>query len=148
MALGINIKVQKMCKDVELPVYKTAGAVGMDVKAYVGSIPIRILPRNVAIIPTGLKMEIPEGYEVQVRSRSGLASQGVFVINSPGTIDSDYRGEVKVLLYNATDFPVIVKHGDRVAQLVVKPVYRVTLESVKELSDTDRGEGGFGHTGR
>lgn len=133
---------------VELPVYKTAGAAGADVCAHVAE-PVLLQPGTSALIPTGLNLEIPEGYEVQVRPRSGLAfKHGVTVLNSPGTIDSDYRGELKVLLINLGQAPFTVNDGERIAQIVVAPVTRALFVPAETLSETARGEGGFGSTGR
>jgi dUTP pyrophosphatase len=120
----------------------------MDLRACLGE-DIVILPLGRALIPTGIRLEIPEGCEAQVRPRSGLAvSRGVTVLNSPGTIDSDYRGEIKVVLINLGAESFTVKHGDRIAQLVFSPVIRVALEPAPGLSETSRGSGGFGSTGR
>ncbi|HBG65990.1 MAG TPA: dUTP diphosphatase [Treponema sp.] len=131
----------------ELPVYKTAGAAGADVCARVAS-PVLLAPGEYALIPTGLSLEIPDGYEVQVRPRSGLAfKHGVTVLNSPGTIDSDYRGELKVLLVNLGKAPFTVNDGERIAQIVVAPVTRAVFVPAETLSRTERGDGGFGSTG-
>ncbi|MDR3312823.1 MAG: dUTP diphosphatase [Spirochaetaceae bacterium] len=130
-----------------LPNYQTEGSSGADVCACLDA-PVIIPPGGYGRLPTGLFLEIPPGYEVQVRPRSGLAAKfGVTVLNSPGTIDNDYRGEVQVILVNhgAKDFTV--RHGDRIAQLVAAPVVRADFSDVEELSDTKRGEGGFGSTG-
>lgn len=130
-----------------LPEYKTAGAAGADVRARLDS-PVEIGPCKRAVIPTGLFFEIPEGYEIQVRPRSGLAfKNGVTVLNTPGTIDSDYRGELKVVLINLGEEPFTVSHGDRIAQIVVSPVTRGVFIPCESLSETERGEGGFGSTG-
>ena len=131
----------------ELPVYKTAGAAGADVCAFLSD-SVEIAPGRRAIIPTGLSFEIPAGFEIQVRPRSGLAAgKGITVLNSPGTIDSDYRGELKIILVNFGDESVIVKNRDRIAQLIVAPVTRGDFLSVSMLDSTDRGTGGFGSTG-
>jgi dUTP pyrophosphatase len=133
-----------------LPAYESTGAAGMDLRAAVpDDRPLLILPGKRALVPTGLILEIPEGMEGQVRPRSGLAfKHGLTVLNSPGTVDSDYRGEVKVLLVNLGDEDFAVTRGMRIAQMIVKPVPRVAWNEVKELPPTQRGEGGFGHTGR
>lgn len=129
----------------EAPVYKTAGAAGCDLTS---SVNVSIGPGNRVVVPTGLSLEIPEGYEAQVRSRSGLAANdGVFVLNSPGTIDSDYRGEVKVILFNTSSSTFNVRKGDRIAQLVFSQVIQATFQASQELGDTQRGAGGFGSTG-
>lgn len=131
-----------------VPSYKTAGAAGADIEAFVPE-SVTLPPGGRALIPTGVFIEVPEGYEAQVRPRSGLASKyGVTVINSPGTIDSDYRGEVKVPLANLGEEPFTVKNGDRIAQMVISPVARGVFSKVESLSETERGEGGFGSTGR
>ena len=130
-----------------LPAYATEGASGMDVRADLAD-PIQLSPLQRALIPTGLFLEIPQGYEVQVRPRSGLAiHQGLTCLNSPGTIDSDYRGEVKVILVNLSDSPVTVSPGDRIAQLVLQRVEKAEWVTDGELSSSVRDAGGFGHTG-
>ncbi len=130
-----------------LPRYATEGAAGMDLHACLRDT-VAIYPMERVLIPTGLYLEIPAGYEGQIRPRSGLAlRKGLTVLNAPGTIDSDYRGEVKVLLINFSSEPQYVKDGDRIAQLVVAPVTRARWEAVEVLSDTARGTGGYGHTG-
>lgn len=140
------IKIKKVSAGVPTPAYQTAGSAGCDV---VASSDALIYPGKRYLVPTGLFLEVPCGYECQVRPRSGLAlKHGVTVLNSPGTIDSDYRGEVCVLLYNAGDEPFEVKPGDRIAQLIFAPVTRAEFELVDELSDTERGTGGFGSTGK
>lgn len=131
-----------------LPAYETAGAAGMDLRAVLDS-PIILEPMQRALVPTGLFIELPIGYEAQIRPRSGLAfKHGVTVLNSPGTIDADYRGEVKVLLVNLSAQPFTINHGERVAQLVVASHAHVQWIAVDELNDTLRGAGGFGSTGR
>ena len=140
----INVKVTTD-NGVKLPEYKTTGAAGCDVHARSGAV---IVPGKGAIVPTGMKVAIPKGYEIQIRPRSGLAmAKGVTVLNSPGTIDSDYRGYIGVMLINhgGTDF--VVEKGDRIAQLVLCPVEQIKWELVDLLDDTERGSGGFGSTG-
>ncbi len=133
--------------DLPLPTYSTSGSAGMDVHAATSE-PITINPGAVAMIPTGLAMALEPGYECQVRSRSGLAAKhGVFTLNSPGTIDSDYRGEVKVILANFGSNPFVIQRGDRIAQLVVARYETVAWQEVESLDETARGEGGFGSTG-
>jgi len=140
-----QIKFKVLHEDAKIPGYSTPGSAGADLVSVEEK---AIKPGHVAMVSTGLAMEIPEGYEVQVRPRSGLAGkQYVTVINSPGTIDSDYRGEVKVLLHNVGEYIYQVKPGDRIAQMVVAKVEQPAFIVVEELSDTVRGEGGFGHTG-
>ncbi|MGN0703726.1 MAG: dUTP diphosphatase [Lentihominibacter sp.] len=130
-----------------LPEYETAGSAGMDIRAYLTETVI-VEPGKRALIPTGIYLEIPEGCEVQIRARSGLAVKyGIGLTNGIGTIDSDYRGEIKVSLINWGDEPFTVKNGDRIAQMVAARYERVDFEKASELSSTDRGEGGFGHTG-
>ena len=130
-----------------LPEYKTDGASGCDVHAFVKE-PVELLPGDIKLIPTGLACAIPEGFEIQVRPRSGLAAKnGITCLNTPGTIDSDYRGEVKVILINLGKEAFIVKNGDRIAQFVVAPVVRGIFKTVKSLDETLRGSGGFGSTG-
>lgn len=130
-----------------LPQYETIGAAGMDIRAMLSE-PVIIKPLQRVLIPTGLSVELPDGYEAQIRPRSGLAfKKGLSVLNSPGTIDSDYRGEIKVILINLSNETVVVNTGERVAQMVVTKYEKVRLEEVDDLSDTERGTGGFGHTG-
>lgn len=132
----------------ELPSYATEGAAGMDLRANLEqTIVLQSLERM--LIPTGLFIELPDGYEAQVRPRSGLAiKQGITCLNTPGTIDSDYRGEIKVILINLSNEPQPVHHGDRIAQMIISSVEKADLLLVQELNTTTRGEGGFGHTGK
>lgn len=131
----------------QLPQYETTGSAGMDIRAYIEE-PVTIAPGKRALIPTGLFMEIPEGYEVQIRARSGLAvKHGIGLTNGIGTIDSDYRGEIKVSLINWGEEDFTVNNGDRIAQIVVAKYERAQLVQAEELSETKRGSGGFGHTG-
>lgn len=132
-----------------MPAYHSAGAAGLDIAAAVdAAAPVRIEPGGRSLIPTGFALALPDGYEGQIRPRSGLAhAHGVTVLNAPGTIDSDYRGEVKVLLVNLGDAPFVVTRGDRVAQLIVQPTTRVRLEETEALGASERGHGGFGSTG-
>ncbi|MCF8056485.1 MAG: dUTP diphosphatase [Desulfocapsa sp.] len=135
------------CRDLSLPHYHSALAAGMDVgTALEGTYSLE--PGEIHLFPTGLQVAIPPGYEIQVRPRSGLAvKHGVTVINSPGTIDADYRGEIRVALINLGKMAYVVKRGDRIAQLILAPVVQAQLELVTELKETARGAGGFGHTG-
>ena len=134
--------------DLPLPHYATRSAAGADLCAAVPSV-VRIEPGARALVPTGLRIALPEGFEAQVRPRSGLALRhGIVLPNAPGTIDADYRGEIQVLLWNAGREPFEVRRGDRIAQLVVAPVARAQWEECASLDDTERGTGGFGHTGR
>ena len=139
--------VIKMTTEGELPAYETEGSAGMDLRAHIDN-PIVILPGKKELVPTGLRIELPIGYEAQVRARSGLAAKhGIGLVNGIGTIDSDYRGEVKVCLINWGEEPFTVNNGDRIAQMVIAKYTKASINVVDSLSDTDRGEGGFGHTG-
>ena len=143
----VKIYVQQTSEKTAFPSYMTPGSSGLDLRASIEE-PMTLEPFERKLISTGLKLAIPQGYEGQVRPRSGLAlKHGITTLNSPGTIDSDYRGEVKVLLINLGSAPVVINSGDRIAQLVIAPVVQAELEEVDELDDTSRGEGGFGHTG-
>lgn len=134
-------------RNIELPSYETSGSAGMDLRA-ANSEPIELMPGKRTLIPTGFKMALPEGYEAQIRPRSGLAFRnGITMLNSPGTIDSDYRGEVKVLAINHGEEPFVINYGDRIAQMVIAPVYQISIEETSELPETVRGGGGFGSTG-
>ena len=145
--MNIAIQVLPHGEGLELPKYQTRGAAGMDIRAAVEE-PVVLAPLQRVAIPTGIKMAIPEGFEVQVRPRSGLAFRhGISIPNSPGTIDSDYRGEIKVLLINLGAEPFVVTRGMRIAQLVVAAVTQAELHIVDNLDDTERGAGGFGSTG-
>ena len=144
----LEILVKKFDKNIKLPDYKTSGSSGMDLVAYIKN-KITINPDKTAIIPTGIAVAIPKNYEIQIRPRSGLAAnKGVSVLNTPGTVDSDYRGEIKIILINLSEKPFVVKSGDRVAQMILCPVSRAKLEEVKDLPKTLRGRGGFGSTGK
>lgn len=132
-----------------LPAYETVNSAGMDLRAYLPEGPIVLKPMQRILVPTGLFMEIPEGYEGQVRPRSGLAiKSGITVLNTPGTIDADYRGEVKIILINLSDTDFTINSGDRVAQIVFARCEQMDVVNVETLSETERGAGGFGHTGR
>ena len=153
MSSGLVIRVRRLAPDrdadLPLPRLMTAGAAGMDVVAAVGPQGLSLPPGGRALVPTGLALAIPEGFEVQVRPRSGLAyKHGVTVLNAPGTIDSDYRGELGVLLVNLGATAFTVTRGERIAQLVVAAVTAAELALVDDLDETPRGAGGFGHTGR
>lgn len=152
MSNKVDLKIKKLenfDKDLALPAYETLGAAGADIRASIGKDEQMVIkPGERVLVPTGLSMEIPLGYEVQVRPRSGLSFKtGLMVVNSPGTIDSDYRGEVKVILGNWGNKDEVVKHGDRVAQILLAPVIQANFVVTEELSDTKRGAGGFGSTG-
>lgn len=130
-----------------IPAYATSGSSGMDIRASLDSA-IVLAPMERGLVPTGLFIELPEGLEAQVRPRSGLAiKQGITCLNTPGTIDADYRGEIKVILINLSSEPQTINHGDRIAQLVIQPVIQINWVPVETIVATDRGEGGFGHTG-
>lgn len=131
-----------------LPTYATTGAAGLDIMANL-SVPLTLQPLERKLIPTGLFIEIPPGFEGQVRPRSGLAiKHGLTCLNSPGTIDSDYRGEVKIILVNLSNEAHTVQHGDRIAQLIISKVEKITWHEVESISETERSHGGFGHTGK
>ena len=144
----VKVLVQKLNSRVKLPEYKTSGSSGMDLMAFVES-PIKIKPNTVELIPTGLSIAIPEELEIQIRPRSGLAAKSsISVLNTPGTIDSDYRGELKIILFNHGNKDFIINNNDRVAQMVLTPVIKMELEEVDQLPETIRGSGGFGSTGK
>ncbi len=144
----VKVLIKKLDPKVQLPIYKTEGSSGMDLMAFTDK-PIKILPNSFALIPTGISLAIPNDVEIQIRPRSGLASRSsIGVLNSPGTIDSDYRGEVKIILFNHGNNEFIVNNNDRVAQMVLMPVLKMDLEEVDELPKTIRGAGGFGSTGK
>lgn len=146
---GIVVQVQREpgCEDLPLPAYQTDGAAGMDLPAAVDDL-VHLAPGERRLIPTGLRLAIPPGFEGQIRARSGLALRhGIAVLNAPGTIDSDYRGVVGVILANLGPEPFVVRRGDRIAQLVIAPVARAELQLVEQTPDSGRGDGGFGHTG-
>lgn len=151
MAEEIKIKVKRLSEDfldVPLPFYATSGSAGMDIRAAIQD-EVILKPGKVELIPTNISVEIPLGYEVQVRPRSGLAANhSIGVLNSPGTIDSDYRGEVKIILMNFGKEDFTICKGDRIAQLIVSKVYIAKMVEVKELNTSSRGKGGFGHTGK
>ena len=144
----VKILVKKINSKVKLPSYKTDGSSGMDLMAFLDK-PISILPQQSRLIPTGLFIAIPDNTEVQIRPRSGLAvKNNISVLNTPGTIDSDYRGEIKVILYNHGNKEFVVKNEDRIAQMVLMPIIKASFEEVENLPETIRGEGGFGSTGK
>ena len=144
----IKVLVKKLNPKAELPKYKTEGSSGMDLMALIEN-PITIKPQNSALIPTGLSIAIPEDTEVQIRPRSGLAAKSsISVLNTPGTIDSDYRGEIKIILFNHGKEEFTVNNNDRIAQMILMPVLKVEFEEVEELPKTIRGSEGFGSTGK
>ncbi len=131
-----------------MPAYATPGAAGMDVRAYLPNGPIQLGPLERALVPTGLRIQLPVGYECQIRPRSGLAiKHGISLVNAPGTVDSDYRGEIGVILVNLSNEPFTVNDGERICQMVIGRYSRVEWDEVDNLDETERGEGGFGHTG-
>ena len=143
----VKILIKKLSKNVNLPKYETTGASGMDLSAFLTN-DVVIGPGNKAVIPTGLAVSIPKGYEIQIRPRSGLAAKNnLSILNTPGTIDSDYRGEIKIILINFGKENFTVKNKSRIAQMVLCPVSLGEIEEVDDLSNTDRGTGGFGSTG-
>ena len=143
----VQFKKLSHAYDLPLPAYESSQAAGMDLRAALSE-PIILKPGDRKLISTGLQIAIPVGYEAQVRPRSGLAiKHGITMLNSPGTIDSDYRGELKVIAINHGDEPFEIQHGDRIAQLIIAPVVQVHIEEVENLDQTDRGDGGFGSTG-
>ena len=147
----IEIKIKRLnpeFDDIPVPSYATSGSAGMDVRAAV-EYDLFIEPNSIVMISTNLSVEIPVGYEIQVRPRSGLAANhGIGILNSPGTIDSDYRGEIKIIMINLSREKFVIKRGDRIAQLVVSKVYKANLVQTEDLNHSSRGKGGFGHTGK
>ncbi len=144
----VKVLIKKLDPEVKLPEYKTNGASGMDLKAFIKK-PINLKPKTSSLIPTGLSVAFVKDYEIQIRPRSGLAAKNnITVLNTPGTIDSDYRGEIKVIIYNHGNNSFIVNNGDRIAQMVLSPVIKIELEEANELPKTLRGKGGFGSTGK
>ena len=144
----VKVLIKKLNPAVELPTYKTIGASGMDLMAFINQ-PISLAPKKSCLVPTGFAVAFSNEYEIQIRPRSGLAAKkNISILNTPGTIDSDYRGEIKIILFNhgATEF--IINNKDRIAQMILMPVYKMNLEEVQDLPDTIRGKGGFGSTGK
>ena len=144
----VKVLVKKLNPNVELPKYKTEGSSGLDLMAFIDN-PIKISPNTSALIPTGISVAISNDLEIQIRPRSGLAAKSsVTVLNTPGTIDSDYRGEIKIILFNHGKEDFIIKNKDRVAQMILVPIIKIEFEEVDELPNTIRGSGGFGSTGK
>ena len=144
----VKVLIKKLNSSVKLPEYKTDGASGMDLIAFLKD-PINIKPKKSSLIPTGLSVAFSENYEIQIRPRSGLAAKkNISVLNTPGTIDSDYRGEIKVIIYNHGDTDFVVNNGDRIAQMMLSPVIKMKLEETDKLPETIRGKDGFGSTGK
>ena len=143
----VKVLIKKLDPAVKTPVYKTAGSSGMDLMAFINQ-PIKLAPKSSCLVPTGLSVAFSEGYEIQIRPRSGLAAKNnISVLNTPGTIDSDYRGEIKIILFNHGSDEFVVNNKDRIAQMILMPIHKMDLEEVKNLPDTLRGKGGFGSTG-
>ena len=144
----VKVLIKKLNPNVELPIYKTNGASGMDLMAFIDE-PIKVAPNSSYLVPTGLSMAFSEDYEVQIRPRSGLASKNnITVLNTPGTIDSDYRGEIKIIIFNHGKDDFLINNKDRVAQMILTPVVKMELEEIDNLPDTLRGKSGFGSTGK
>ena len=144
----VKVLIKKLDPAVEMPIYKTTGASGMDLMAFIRE-PIKLAPKSSCLVPTGLSVAFSEEYEIQIRPRSGLAvKNNISVLNTPGTIDSDYRGEIKIILFNHGSSEFIINNKDRIAQIILLPVHKMELEEVENLPDTLRGKGGFGSTGR
>ena len=144
----VKVLIKKLDPAVEIPTYKTTGASGMDLMAFIKQ-PIKLAAKNSCLVPTGLSVAFSDEYEIQIRPRSGLAAKNnISVLNTPGTIDSDYRGEIKIILFNNGTKDFIINNKDRVAQMILMPVNKIDFEEVQELPDTLRGKGGFGSTGR
>ena len=149
MSGGVRVAITREpgCEDIPLPAYETDHAAGMDLRAAVTE-PLTLVPGERTLVPTGIRIALPPGAEGQVRPRSGLAAKhGICVVNAPGTIDADYRGEIRVILMNLSGEPFTIRRGDRIAQLVIAPVLKASWDPADSLEQTHRGDGGFGHTG-
>jgi len=144
----VKVLFKKLDPTVEIPTYKTQGASGMDLMAFIKQ-PIKLSPRKSCLVPTGLSVAFPKEYEIQIRPRSGLAAKNnISVLNTPGTIDSDYRGEIKIILFNHGSAEFVINNKDRIAQMILMPVHKMHLEEVENLPETMRGKDGFGSTGK
>ena len=144
----VKVLIKKLNPAVEIPTYKSVGASGMDLMAFIEK-PIKLAPKSSCLVPTGLSVAFSDEYEIQIRPRSGLAAKNnISVLNTPGTIDSDYRGEIKIILFNHGNSEFVINNKDRIAQMILMPVNKMELEEVKILPDSIRGEGGFGSTGK
>ena len=144
----VKVLIKKLNPAVEMPNYKTMGASGMDLMAFIKQ-PIKLAPKSSCLVPTGLTVAFSEEYEIQIRPRSGLAAKNnISVLNTPGTIDSDYRGEIKIILFNHGNDEFIIKNKDRIAQMVLVPINKINFEEVENLPSSIRGKGGFGSTGK
>ena len=143
----IKVLIKKLYPEVQIPAYKTNGASGMDLMAFIKE-PIILKPRTSCLVPTGIALAFSEDFEIQIRPRSGLAAKNsISVLNTPGTIDSDYRGEIKIILFNHGNIDFKINNNDRIAQMILTPVIKMQLDEVEDLPETVRGEGGFGSTG-
>jgi dUTP pyrophosphatase len=144
----VKVLIKKLDPTVEIPSYKTKGASGMDLMAFIKQ-PIKLPPKSSCLVPTGLSVAFSEEYEIQIRPRSGLAAKNnISILNTPGTIDSDYRGEIKIILFNHGNIEFVINNKDRIAQMILVPINKMSLEEVENLPDTLRGKGGFGSTGK
>ena len=144
----VRVLIKKSDPSVKMPSYKTSGASGMDLMAFIKH-PIVVAPKTSFLVPTGLSMAFSEDYEIQIRPRSGLAAENnISVLNTPGTIDSDYRSEIKIIIYNHGDHSFTINNGDRIAQMILAPVVKMNFEEIDDLPKTLRGKGGFGSTGK
>tara|TARA_X000000368_G_C22931592_1_gene667881 strand:+ start:536 stop:973 length:438 start_codon:yes stop_codon:yes gene_type:complete len=144
----VKVLIKKLDPNVKLPEYKSDGASGMDLLAFIKET-INIKPKTSSLIPTGLSVAFSKNYEIQIRPRSGLAAKkNISVLNTPGTIDSDYRGEIKIIIYNHGNTEFVINNGDRIAQMILSPVLKIEFEETNDLPETIRGEGGFGSTGK
>ena len=144
----VKVLINKLDSQVKIPAYKPNGASGMDLMAFIKK-PIKLLPNSSCLVPTGLSVAFSENYEIQIRPRSGLAAKNyITVLNTPGTIDSDYRGEIKIILFNHGSEEFVINNKDRIAQMILTPVFKMELEETSSLPDTVRGKGGFGSTGK
>jgi len=144
----VKVLIKKLDPEVEMPSYKTSGASGMDLMAFIKD-PIKLSPKSSCLVPTGISVAFSNEYEIQIRPRSGLAAKNnISVLNTPGTIDSDYRGEIKIILFNHGSNDFIIRNKDRIAQMILMPVSKMNLEEVENLPNTLRGKGGFGSTGK
>ena len=144
----VRVLIKKLDPAVVMPAYKTKGASGMDIMAFIEK-PIRLVSKSSCLVPTGLSVAFSEEYEIQIRPRSGLAAKNnISVLNAPGTIDSDYRGEIKIILFNHGSSEFVINNKDRIAQIILSPVHKMSLEEVENLPNTLRGRGGFGSTGK
>jgi len=144
----VKVLIKKLHPSVQIPSYKTMGASGMDLMAFIKE-PIKLAPKSSCLVPTGLSVAFSQKYEIQIRPRSGLAAKNnISVLNTPGTIDSDYRGEIKIILFNHGNNEFVINNKDRIAQMILLPVHKMELEEVENLPNTLRGKGGFGSTGK